>query len=104
LPGDPEARADGFPRREGSRLTESARRAGVPRLRRFSTRCVDRRLAGEEAEPFEEVLARHEHRNELVLQIGDVGLLVWLSFALANTGPVPDMSKRLRPAMSPPRE
>ena len=53
---------------------------------------------------FEEVLARHEHRNKLVLQIGDVGLLVWLSFALATTGPVPDMSTRLRPAMSPPRE
>ena len=45
-----------------------------------------------------------QHRNKLVLQIGDVGLLVWLSFALANTGPVPDISKRLRPAMSPPRE
>ncbi len=72
----------------GMRATCPARRC-VPRLRRFSTRCVDRRLAGEEAEPFEEVLARHEHRNKLVLQIGDVGLLVWLSFAIYNTGPVP---------------
>ena len=88
----------------GDQSRVSAALSGTSRLRRFSTRCVDRRLAGEEAEPFEEVLARHERRNKLVLQIGDVRLLVWLSFALANTGPVPDMSKRLRPAMSPPRE
>jgi hypothetical protein len=45
-----------------------------------------------------------ERRNKLVLQIGDAGLLVWLSFALATIGPVPDVSRRLRPAMSPPRE
>src|SRR5437763_7286005 len=65
----------------GDQSRVSAALSGTSRLRRFSTRCVDRRLAGEEAEPFEEVLARHERRNKLVLQIGDAGLLVWLSFA-----------------------
>jgi hypothetical protein len=85
-----------------SRLTGPARRAGVSRA--YGASRADASTAASPAEPSEEVLARQEHRNKLVLQIGDVGLLVWLSFALANTGPVSDMSKRLRPAMSPPRE
>jgi hypothetical protein len=58
--------------------------AGTAPWHLWATARAYRRLAGEEAEPFEEVLARHEHRNKRLLQIGDVG---WSR--LPTTEPLP---------------